>query len=284
MSVDEGVAPLAGAQVERVAQHHRGRADQQRRARAPSPRSSGPTWSCPSRAAGRPRRRPSAPSPAPASRTSLRVDGALCAGGPWRRPGRITTAATRSLEIACEGVTPNSRISIGVISAPPPAPVMPTRKPTTALPSTMYGSMCMNARSSRVHPSRMSTRPPPALPPVSRAGEYSARSSHRRGEWSWGGIQRIERPAPSAHGGPDGLRDPRSRVRRPPGCGALAPRAARLPAAGSGRRPRGRLRTRMRRAGGRRVGADIPGLRWLAAVIMMRDARRDLTESRHFLG
>ena len=55
-----------------------------------------------------------------------------------RRPnGRITTAATRSLEIAFEGVTLNSRISIGVISAPPPAPVMPTRKPTTALPRTM---------------------------------------------------------------------------------------------------------------------------------------------------
>ena len=51
--------------------------------------------------------------------------------------GRITTAATRSLEIAAEGVTPNNRISIGVISAPPPAPVIPTRNPTTALPSTM---------------------------------------------------------------------------------------------------------------------------------------------------
>ena len=51
--------------------------------------------------------------------------------------GRITTAATRSLEIAADGVTPNSRISIGVISAPPPAPVIPTRKPTIALPMTM---------------------------------------------------------------------------------------------------------------------------------------------------
>ena len=57
--------------------------------------------------------------------------------------GRITTAATRSLEIAAEGVTPNSRISIGVISAPPPAPVMPTRNPMIALPRTMYGSTCI---------------------------------------------------------------------------------------------------------------------------------------------
>ena len=51
--------------------------------------------------------------------------------------GRITTAATRSLEIAVAGVTPKSRISIGVMSAPPPAPVMPTSSPMTALPRTM---------------------------------------------------------------------------------------------------------------------------------------------------
>ncbi len=54
----------------------------------------------------------------------------------------MTTAATRSLDIAVDGVTPNSRISIGVISAPPPAPVMPTGNPTMALPRTIYGSMC----------------------------------------------------------------------------------------------------------------------------------------------
>ena len=51
--------------------------------------------------------------------------------------GRMSTAATRSLEIAVDGLTPKKRISIGVISAPPPAPVIPTRKPTTALPRTM---------------------------------------------------------------------------------------------------------------------------------------------------
>ena len=50
--------------------------------------------------------------------------------------GRITTAATRSLEIAAVGFTENSRISIGVIRAPPPAPVSPTSRPTTALPMT----------------------------------------------------------------------------------------------------------------------------------------------------
>lgn len=51
--------------------------------------------------------------------------------------GRMTTAATRSEEMAVDGFTENSRISMGVISAPPPAPVMPTRRPTTALPNTM---------------------------------------------------------------------------------------------------------------------------------------------------
>ena len=55
--------------------------------------------------------------------------------------GRMTTAATRSLEMAAAGFTLNRRMSMGVISAPPPAPVRPTRKPTTALPRTMYGSM-----------------------------------------------------------------------------------------------------------------------------------------------
>ena len=58
---------------------------------------------------------------------------------PWSRwtaapMGRITTAATRSLEMAVEGFTLNNRISIGVMSAPPPAPVNPTRSPMTALP------------------------------------------------------------------------------------------------------------------------------------------------------
>ena len=46
----------------------------------------------------------------------------MCTAAP---NGRITTAATRSLEIAADGLTPNSRISIGVINAPPPAPVIP---------------------------------------------------------------------------------------------------------------------------------------------------------------
>ena len=50
--------------------------------------------------------------------------------------GRITTAATRSLEMAAAGFTENSRISIGVIRAPPPALVRPTSRPTTALPMT----------------------------------------------------------------------------------------------------------------------------------------------------
>src|ERR1700733_9128526 len=57
----------------------------------------------------------------------------------------MKTAATRSLEMAVDGLTLNRRISMGVISAPPPAPVSPTKNPTTALPRTMYGSMFTDA-------------------------------------------------------------------------------------------------------------------------------------------
>ena len=51
--------------------------------------------------------------------------------------GFISTAATRSLEMAVEGFTPKTMISIGVIRAPPPTPVMPTSNPMTALPRAM---------------------------------------------------------------------------------------------------------------------------------------------------
>jgi hypothetical protein len=44
--------------------------------------------------------------------------------------------------MAAEGVTPKRRTSIGVISAPPPMPVNPTRSPTTALPMTRKMSIC----------------------------------------------------------------------------------------------------------------------------------------------
>src|SRR5271169_915947 len=80
------------------------------------------------------------PSTIQPTRLRLTVPFLQCTAAP---NGRITTAATRSLEIAADGVTPNSRISIGVISAPPPAPVIPTRNPITALPRTMYGSTCI---------------------------------------------------------------------------------------------------------------------------------------------
>ena len=74
--------------------------------------------------------------PSTSHRTSLKltVPARMWTAAPM---GRITTAATKSLEIAVEGVIPNRRISIGVISAPPPAPVMPTSNPMIALPRTM---------------------------------------------------------------------------------------------------------------------------------------------------
>jgi hypothetical protein len=65
---------------------------------------------------------------------------ARCTAAPT---GFIRTAATRSLEIAVDGLMPNTMMSIGVISAPPPAPVMPTSSPTMALPIAMYGLISM---------------------------------------------------------------------------------------------------------------------------------------------
>ncbi len=46
----------------------------------------------------------------------------------------MNSAAMRSEEMAAEGVTPKISTNIGVINAPPPMPVRPTRKPTTTLP------------------------------------------------------------------------------------------------------------------------------------------------------
>ena len=50
--------------------------------------------------------------------------------------GRITIAATTSLETAASGGTPKTSTKMGVISAPPPMPVRPTTKPTNT-PATM---------------------------------------------------------------------------------------------------------------------------------------------------
>ncbi len=45
-------------------------------------------------------------------------------------PALVAAAYSRSVPTAVAGCTPNSRISKGVISEPPPTPVMPTSKPT----------------------------------------------------------------------------------------------------------------------------------------------------------
>jgi hypothetical protein len=45
--------------------------------------------------------------------------------------------ATMSLETAALGVTPNSRMRMGVMSAPPPDPVKPTSTPTMNPARTM---------------------------------------------------------------------------------------------------------------------------------------------------
>ena len=47
----------------------------------------------------------------------------------------VIEANARSVPTATDGGTPNSKVSSGVISEPPPTPVMPTSKPT-AKPET----------------------------------------------------------------------------------------------------------------------------------------------------
>src|SRR6201985_3905143 len=93
--------------------------------------------------------------------------------------GRITTAATRSLEMAAAGLTENSRISIGVISAPPPAPVSPTSKPTTALPMTTYPFSPMDRLPTYLLliPKNIYIRPPPVPAPHQPATPAQAESA-----------------------------------------------------------------------------------------------------------
>ena len=66
--------------------------------------------------------------------------------------GFITALATRSLETAVSGGTPNSRTSTGVISAPPPIPVSPTTIPTPAAARARVQSMPQPIRSSGSQP------------------------------------------------------------------------------------------------------------------------------------
>ena len=56
--------------------------------------------------------------------------------------GFITTAATRSLETAASGCTPNRITRIGVMSAPPPMPVRPTTTPTIRPARLIQRSRC----------------------------------------------------------------------------------------------------------------------------------------------
>jgi hypothetical protein len=53
----------------------------------------------------------------------------------------VTAAYARSVPIAVTGFTPNTRISSGVISEPPPMPVIPTKMPTPSPNRMMSGSI-----------------------------------------------------------------------------------------------------------------------------------------------
>lgn len=49
----------------------------------------------------------------------------------------VIDAKARSVPTATDGLTPNSKVRSGVISEPPPTPVMPTSRPT-AKPDRIY--------------------------------------------------------------------------------------------------------------------------------------------------
>src|ERR1700722_9156980 len=60
--------------------------------------------------------------------------------------GFMIAEATMSLDTAALGVTPNSRMRIGVIRAPPTAPVVPTSKPTMRPATTIVRLTRTSAR------------------------------------------------------------------------------------------------------------------------------------------
>ena len=86
------------------------------------------------------------------------VDMGLSFGGVLYFDGQgfMTSDATRSLDTAVSGSTPNTRTSSGVMSAPPPMPVRPTTKPTPSPPST-------SPRSTPNPPAGRRRSPPPRL-------------------------------------------------------------------------------------------------------------------------
>jgi hypothetical protein len=75
----------------------------------------------------------------------------------------VKDAKRRTVPTAVAGCTPNSKMSIGVMSDPPPIPVIPTRTPTKNPDSTYKGSTAIK---NCISPSHDSIRPVaiPALP------------------------------------------------------------------------------------------------------------------------
>src|SRR5262245_22564912 len=120
---------------------------------------------------------------------------------------------------------PKTMMSSGVMSEPPPMPVVPTRKPTPRPKTTIRRSM-----SGKVQPALGLALPGPAAgPPV--AGQRAVRAPDR-GVAAL--VQRVDRQAPLVHVGPDVLVRPvRERARLEQAVGGVP---AELGRAGPGRR------------------------------------------------
>src|SRR3954469_7428263 len=69
-------------------------------------------------------------------------------------PVLVAAAYSRSVPTAVDGWTPNSRINNGVISEPPPTPVIPTSRPTPKPEATYRGSITDTDRTSACRPSQ----------------------------------------------------------------------------------------------------------------------------------
>src|SRR5947209_8724982 len=133
----------------------------------------------------------------------------------WRRcftpPTVLVTAAyERSVPTAVTGLTPNTMIKSGVISDPPPTPVMPTSSPTQAPKKTMAGSMSRPAALSV----QAALQPIAARPAALSAVRGGARARHAADRRVAAVVQRVVRDVVARDVAPDvALRPVGERIR-----------------------------------------------------------------------
>src|ERR1700748_3395554 len=97
-------------------------------------------------------------------------------------PVLVAAAYSKSVPTAVEGWMPNKRISSGVISDPPPTPVMPTRTPTPKHDAAYRGSIMFSV-SPTAHPQsldRPQARPGKVPPRADRTADSASQSRRSR--------------------------------------------------------------------------------------------------------